>query len=240
MVGWDLQKVVTGKFCARNEGRIVHGPSHPGDSLLYGVSQDVDSGKSLESRGPSGLGIRIMSSRAATVTARDEHEVALLATWCFFSNHGWTRMKGVDGRFGACFVSGDALVAGCDWHTWLAAKGRSSGFAAWQEPRPPVVVRTKREGEVPSEPRMFCERRCVGGRLRLAQLACSKGEVERVCGLAGAAPSRCSLRPGRSRAVLMLFAGWWGPVITGRRLSGCGVAGSRRRGILWGERRGCR
>ena len=136
-----------------------------------------------------------MSSRAATVTARDEHEVALLATWCFFSNHGWTRMKGVDGRFGACFVSGDALVAGCDWHTWLAAKGRSNRFAAWQEPRPPaVVVRTKREGDVPPEPHSFCERQRVSGRLRFAHLACSKGEVEE------------GLRLGRSRALPLLFA----------------------------------
>ena len=32
-------------------------------------------------------------------------------------------------------------------------------------------------------------------------------------------------RPGRSRAVLMLFAAWRGTVITGRCLTGCGVAG---------------
>ena len=73
------------------------------------------------------------------------------------------------------------------------------GFAAWQEPRPPVdlarplprppvdrprplfLIATKGEGEVPPEPQPRCAVKGFG--------------KKRVCGLAGAAPSRCRALP---------------------------------------------
>ena len=64
------------------------------------------------------------------------------------------------------FVSGDALAAGCDLHSWLAAKREGEkgyGLAGAAPSR--CCLRQKGTGEVPPEPLMFCERRRVSGRL---------------------------------------------------------------------------
>jgi hypothetical protein len=95
----------------------------------------------------------------------------------------------------ADFVSGDALAAGCDLHSWFAAKGRAKRFTAWQEPRPPDVVCGKKGRAKFHLSRLcFVSGDALAAGCDLHSWLAAKREGEKGYGSAGAAPSRCCLR----------------------------------------------